>query len=363
MQRRPIGLALYVVVLTVPSVFGQDAADPFQAAPQVEITVKTETATPTGGTVDATGVPAVPVNANAILPWDPSLPLPEMLVPSNRYGCLDLVTLDATGKEVGLPPGDAQGMIEPAWSPDGQRVAFVSHRTGVSQIYVMNADGSNVVNVTRSGSTERNPTWSPDGGKLAFTSDRTGNWEIFSMQADGTAVTNLTNSPNSYDADPAWSPDGTQIAFASNRVGAFRLFLMNADGSNARDLLNVDQGGALYPAWSPDGKQILYGGRTETGMVQLFVVGTNGQGPIQISDGVGFKSFPAWSPDGRFIAYVHFDGFPASNSPGTLIDVNAPGGNLVIYDAVEDTHVVVSTGDLPPWGPRPTWKPALKPVQ
>lgn len=93
----------------------------------------------------------------------------------------------------------------PSWSPDGRKIAFVSERDGNSEIYMMNADGSDVTRLTDHSADDWGASWSPDGRKIAFVSDRDGNDEIYMMNADGTNVTRLTNNPG-VDKFPVWQP-------------------------------------------------------------------------------------------------------------------------------------------------------------
>ena len=94
------------------------------------------------------------------------------------------------------------------------QIAFTSFRDGNREIYVMDADGSNLRNLTRNPALDYAPAWSPDGGQIAFTSDRDGNWEIYVMDAKGRNLRNLTKNASTDDA-PSWSPNGEHIAFAS----------------------------------------------------------------------------------------------------------------------------------------------------
>jgi len=136
--------------------------------------------------------------------------------------------------------------ITAVWSPDGRRIAFAAKpdwcRTGPrpcyashSDIYVMNADGSGTRKLTHNARNNAEPAWSPDGRKIAFRSTRNGNRDIYVMNADGSGKRNLTRHP-ARDGSPSWSPDGRRIAFVSNRDGRLEAHVMNADGSGQRSL-------------------------------------------------------------------------------------------------------------------------------
>jgi Tol biopolymer transport system component len=148
--------------------------------------------------------------------------------------------------------GDNGRAESPSWSPDGHKIAFQTDRDGNWEIYVMNADGSGPLNLTRSNSDDRLAAWSPDGRMIAFTSNRDGNEEIYAMNSDGTGVKRLTDNP-AEDSYPSWSPDGTQIAFQSSRSGNMDIFIMNSDGSNVRNLTNNAAVDAA-PSWGGDGR-------------------------------------------------------------------------------------------------------------
>ena len=136
----------------------------------------------------------------------------------------------------------------PRWSPDGKRIAFWSNRDGNPEIYLMNADGSNVTRLTNNSANDDRPIWSPDGKHIAFVSDRDGNFEIYIMSADGLNQTHLTNHP-ARDVYPVWSPDGTRLLFVSDRDGTFEIYVMNADGSNVVRLSK--SGNNILPDWQP----------------------------------------------------------------------------------------------------------------
>ncbi len=115
---------------------------------------------------------------------------------------ISIANLDGSGQRRLTGRGDDAA---PAWSPDGSRIAYTSNRDGDDDIFIMNADGSNPVNLTRNEGSDSSPTWSPDGAYIAFTSNRDGNSQIYVMRADGSDQHNVSNNPFE-DYNPVWSP-------------------------------------------------------------------------------------------------------------------------------------------------------------
>jgi Tol biopolymer transport system component len=191
----------------------------------------------------------------------------------------------------------------PAWSPDGRKIAFVSTRQGEFDIYIMDADGANVRRVT-SGGQNSNPRWSPDGRRLVFWSNRDVKFgRIYTMDANGDNLQLLTDVEDGL--EPAWSPDGQRIVFVSRRdrvrADETDLYVMRTDGTDVQRLTNTRTWKAL-PAWSPDGQRIAFTSR-ENGNWDIYVMDANGRNLRQLTDHKALDAAPAWSPDGRSIAF------------------------------------------------------------
>ena len=205
-----------------------------------------------------------------------------------------------------------------ALSPDGTRVAFVIGYAELSELYVVDVSGANLTQLTNNAALDERPAWSPDGDRIAFTSDRddAAGWgEIFVMDADGSDPTNLTSSVGVLEIGSAWSPDGNKIAFQSFRDGYGEIYVMDADGANQTNLTN-DPAGAGSPAWSPDGGKIAFvSDRARPGIVSIWVMDADGSNPTQITR--SYDLGPVWSPDGAEIAFYR---------RGDVHTVDADGG-------------------------------------
>ena len=150
---------------------------------------------------------------------------------------------------------------EPAWSPDGSHIAFVSDRTGHPEIYIMNADGSNVVRKTFSESYSQNPTWSPDGTRIAYSAPGNGSSDIWVVSGATSGSPSLLYEAAGKVVQPSWSPDGTKLALVSDWYAydfVWDIFTINADGTNFTALTDdiFDHFDYLSPRWSPGGTKI-----------------------------------------------------------------------------------------------------------
>ena len=190
-----------------------------------------------------------------------------------------------------------------SWSPDGKQIAFASatlfneNILANSDIFVMAADGGNPRNLTNHDAQDQTPDWSPDGNRIAFSSNRDGNWEIHVMGADGANSINLTNHP-ARDGRPDWSPDGNQIAFTSDRDGNFEIYVMNADGTNPTNLTN-HPAEDNHSSWSPNGTRIAFDSdrdRDRDNNWEIYVMNADGTNPIRLTQNRDWDSSPSWGP-------------------------------------------------------------------
>jgi len=161
----------------------------------------------------------------------------------------EIFVMDARGGNVRQLTHNDGGDFEPVWLPDGEHIGWSSDANGPSDIYVMRSNGTDVTQLTDTSDQNAYPHWSPDGTRVVFCSDRTGNWEIYTMNADGTDVKQLTFT-DAFNGAPRWSPDGTRIAFESDRDGDSDIYVMNADGSGVRQLTENDASDRR-PCWRP----------------------------------------------------------------------------------------------------------------
>jgi Tol biopolymer transport system component len=226
----------------------------------------------------------------------------------------------------------------PSWSPDGSQIAFESGRDNQMlsyvnhDIYVMAADGSNVKRLTNDGADEGGPRWSPNGDLIAYakmdyfpdqTISENPAWDIFVMNADGTQQIQLTNDLSN-DLELSWSPDGAQIAFISDRNGPdFDIYVMNADGSNVTQLTD-DSANEFGPVWSPDGKQIVFNS-DRNGNVQLFMIGIDGSNLVQLTKDASNSAYADWSPDGNRIVFES----DRDTGNANIYVMNADGSNVL----------------------------------
>jgi Tol biopolymer transport system component len=274
------------------------------------------------------------------------------------------VRLDGTGRQTLTTATRASGDFEPAWSPNGRRLAYV-HSTGRrigpgtagTEIWVMNADGTGKRRLTRNALWDGSPTWSPDGrsilfvrGRLFVARDERPSADLWVMSADGTRQRRLTRTPE-LELDPAWAPRGDRIAFlvapltrACNprrcTVGRERELWTSAPDGTGR--AGGGLGGDLIPSaptWSPDGTRLAAGTR-----LGLITVAANGSDPRLLGGG----DEPAWSPDGTLLVVT--DQFGRANFLGLHV-VTVGGRSSPLTRNPAPTAELLIDHTQPDWQP------------
>jgi TolB protein len=197
--------------------------------------------------------------------------------------------------------------ISPAWSPQGDELAYVSWRGRQPGVYVMNSQGVLGSLKTVGGELSAAPDWSPDGRKLVYSSDIDGNTELYVLDRPSGRNSRLTRSP-AIDTAPAFSPNGREIAFTSDRSGSPQIYLMDAEGLSVR---RIPWSGSYNDsaAWSPKGDRLAYASRID-GRFEIVVLDVASDRLVRLTRGEGNNENPRWSPDGRHIVF-------SSNRAGT----------------------------------------------
>jgi len=191
----------------------------------------------------------------------------------------------------------ARNAWDPAWAPDGTRVAYASDRDGNDDIFVISVTGGPATNLTQAASSELDPAWSPDGTKIAFASSRNDpsheTYDLYVMNVDGTGLTQITSGPAD-DAVPNWSPDGSRIAFVRGTGRDFYIWVMNADGTDAHAI--TSSGGDYDPAWSPDGARIVFSSYRQGKTGEIYVMNADGTDVRRLTRDKFDDQSPDWQP-------------------------------------------------------------------
>lgn len=262
-------------------------------------------------------------------------------------GSLKISVMGFDGGQYGAIGNAPVNGTYPTWSPDGAQVAFASMdlSVDVQNIFVMNNDGTGLTQITTSGQ-DTQPAWSRDGSKIAFASSRDGNWQIFTMDPDGNNQVNISASGSgrrANDVEPGWSPSGDEITF-SRTTQTFNptsdIWSMKNDGGGQTQLTFTSSANETRPAWSPDGETIAFA-TDRDGNWEIYVMKFSGGGDTRLTNDAALDKNPAWSPDGKTIAFGSARVLSAGTSgmhiwgmepDGTLqARLSGPNGDLPAY--------------------------------
>ncbi|RKR06177.1 TolB protein [Kushneria sinocarnis] len=209
-----------------------------------------------------------------------------------------------------------QPILSPAWSPDGQKLAYVSFESGRPAIYVQQLSTGKRVKLSSFEGINGAPSWSPDGRKLAMSLSRDGQPEIYVMNVASRSLTRMTRS-EAIETEPDWSPDGSTLLFTSDRSGQPQLYTMSSNGGSASRLTftgNYNAGGQ----YGPDGEAVFMSTRTDRGFqVAKQNLETD---RVTVLTSTAQDEAPAVAPNGTMVVYATQQG-----SQGVLGAVSADG--------------------------------------
>lgn len=268
------------------------------------------------------------------------------------------VNPDGTG-ETKLTRNYQKTDVRPSWSADGSKVVFLkapyNSPNDAFDIYTMNADGTDQRRLTDTpGVREESPAWSPDGEKIVFEVEEEVDpdpkvyiyeSDLYMMNAGGSDLTRLTTNVG-HDYDPDWSPDGTKIVFGSERDGRYGVYTMAPAPEGETNQPRRLPGRTGYDFdWSPDGQKIALrmrvGSDGHDSEYAVFTMNADGTERTRLTSGSTATGSPAWSPDGRKVAFGY-------------------GGNIYVKNAVPtgDTNKSQVVVDFPGAGAyAPDWQP------
>jgi len=246
------------------------------------------------------------------------------------------------------------GMRDPAWSPDGKRLAVVS----LDHIWTILPDGKDPHELTKLAGSEREPAWSPDGSRIAFRWESGSQTSIAVVNADAPDADPVTlfDRINVSVSDPTWSPDGSLLAF--NAYGS--IYVVGRDGTDVRRIVTTGaRDDRTAPAWAPDGSRIVYWGVGDDGREELRSVALDG------SDARPFGTQPdednaiavAWSPDGRWLTFGSVAGGTGTDLPDRLNAERTAASypSRVWLTSVDGSErfLLAALGSVPRWRPTP----------
>ena len=211
------------------------------------------------------------------------------------------------------------------------KIAFVGSRTGKKEIYVADADGAGVHQLTNDGTISVGPRLNPDGTSLVYTGYKSGYADVYEIDLTSGARNRIIKFPGT-NTGASYSPNGRELAVIMSKDGNPELYTTSASGSGAHRLTRTP-GVESSPTWSPSGDEIIYSS-DDRGGPQLFRISSGGGSGRLLSTGHGYNTEPNWSPDGKKVAFTVREG----------------GFSIAILDLASGNVRTVASGQGPAWG-------------
>ncbi len=349
----PTSTPLPTATAVIPTKTPQLPTATFTLTPtSVPLDVVTETIIPTATSVNTPTAAATPVGGGD----------GQIAFASDRSGIPQIYLTNLTSNNAQPITNMPNGACQPSWSPDGSKLVFVSpcpREYDISEVppkdtalYIINADGSKQTELPTAPGGDFEPAWAPDGKRIAFTSIRDGYMQIYLINLADQKVTRLTNTASDVETrQPAWSPLDNQIAYTVKRFGAYQIWTMTDAGQGQQQIAR--SGNTLWdyaPVWSPDGKTVFFTERNANGPVRPWAMSILYENRNSgAADQVKLSPPPVadlhFSPDGLWFL---FEGISTDNNQD------------IFYAPVSGGERVRLTND-PGVDFDPAWRPVPKP--